>query len=101
VSENRALRGIFGPEEEVAGGWRTLHNEELHNVYSSAHVIEVMKSSGMRWAVHVARMEGMRNTYKTSAGKLEGGGGERPLRKPKNEEECKVGYNGREWINLA
>jgi hypothetical protein len=32
VFENRVLRRIFGPErEEVAGGWRRLHNEELHN----------------------------------------------------------------------
>jgi hypothetical protein len=28
--ENKVLRRIFGPErEEVAGGWRRLHNEEL------------------------------------------------------------------------
>jgi hypothetical protein len=31
VFENRALRRIFGPRgEEVVGGWRRLHNEELH-----------------------------------------------------------------------
>jgi PAS domain-containing protein len=36
VYENRALRRIFGSKrEEVAGGWRRLHNEELHNLYSS------------------------------------------------------------------
>jgi hypothetical protein len=36
VFENRVLRGIFGPNrEEVAGGWRRLHNEELHNLYAS------------------------------------------------------------------
>jgi hypothetical protein len=34
--ENRVLKKIFGPKrEEVAGGWRTLHNEELHNLYAS------------------------------------------------------------------
>jgi hypothetical protein len=34
VSENRALRGIFGPKRhEVTGGWRRLHNEELHTLY--------------------------------------------------------------------
>jgi hypothetical protein len=34
VSENKALRGIFGPKSgEVTGGWRKLHNEEIHNVY--------------------------------------------------------------------
>jgi hypothetical protein len=33
MSENRLLR-IFGPKrEEVPGGWRTLHSEELHNLY--------------------------------------------------------------------
>jgi hypothetical protein len=41
VFENRVLR-IFRPKrEEVAGGWRTLHNEELHNLYASSNVIRV------------------------------------------------------------
>jgi hypothetical protein len=32
VLENRVQRRIFGPKrEEVAGGWKRLHNEELHN----------------------------------------------------------------------
>jgi hypothetical protein len=32
----RVLRRIFGPKrDEVTGGWRKLHNEELHNLYSS------------------------------------------------------------------
>jgi len=36
VFENRVLRRMFGPKwEEVAGGWRRLHNEELHNLYAS------------------------------------------------------------------
>jgi hypothetical protein len=34
VFENRALGGTFGPKRyEIAGGWRKLHNEELHNMY--------------------------------------------------------------------
>jgi hypothetical protein len=38
VFENRVLRRIFGPKrDEVTGGWRKLHNEELHNLYSSTH----------------------------------------------------------------
>jgi hypothetical protein len=40
VFENRVLRGIFGPKrEEVVGGWRRLHNEELHNLYTSPDVV--------------------------------------------------------------
>jgi hypothetical protein len=37
LPENRVLRRIFGPKrEKVAGGWRRLHNEELHNLYTSS-----------------------------------------------------------------
>jgi hypothetical protein len=54
--EKRVLR-IFGPQRhEVMGGWRKLHNEELHNLYSSPSIITMTKSRKMRWAEHVARM---------------------------------------------
>jgi hypothetical protein len=44
VFENRVLRRISGPKrEEVAGGWRILNNEELHNLYPSPHIITVIK----------------------------------------------------------
>jgi hypothetical protein len=50
VYENRVLRRIFGPNrEKVAGGWRRLHNVELHNLYASPNIIMVMKSRRMRW----------------------------------------------------
>jgi hypothetical protein len=40
VFENRVLRRIFGPKrDEVAGDWRRLHNEELHNLYPSQNII--------------------------------------------------------------
>jgi hypothetical protein len=61
VSENRALRRIFGPKrEEGTGGWRRLDNE-LRNLYNSRNVIRVTKSRRMRWAGHVARTGEMRN----------------------------------------
>jgi hypothetical protein len=57
VFENRVLRRIFGAKrEEVAGDWRRLHNEELHNQYSSPNIIMTIKARRMRWEGHVARM---------------------------------------------
>jgi hypothetical protein len=55
VFENRVLGRIFGPKrDEVTGGWRKLHNEELHNVYSSPSIIRMIKSRRMGWAGHIA-----------------------------------------------
>jgi hypothetical protein len=57
VFEKRVLRGIFRPKtDEVTVGWRKLHNQELHNVYSSPSIVRMIKSMRMRWAGHVARM---------------------------------------------
>jgi hypothetical protein len=47
----------------VTGGWSKLHNEELHNSYSSPSVIRMIKSRRMSWAGHVARMGEKRNSY--------------------------------------
>jgi hypothetical protein len=57
VFENRVLRRIFAPNrDEVMGGWRKLHNEELHDLYSPPSVVRIIKSRRMMWAGHVARM---------------------------------------------
>jgi hypothetical protein len=54
VFKNRALRTIFEPKrDEVTGGWRKLHNEEPHNLYSSPSIVRMFKSRRMRWAMHV------------------------------------------------
>jgi hypothetical protein len=56
VIENRVLRKIFGAQsEEASGSWRKLHNEELHELYSSPDIIR------MRLAGHVARIRVIRN----------------------------------------
>jgi hypothetical protein len=65
VFENRLLRRIFGPKRNgVTGGWRKLHNEELHNLYSSLSIIRIIESRRMRWAGHVARLGEKRNVYR-------------------------------------
>jgi hypothetical protein len=70
VFENGVLRRIFGPKRnEVTGGWRKLHNEELHDLYSSPSTIRMIKLRRMRWAGHVAQMRGKRNAYRLLVGK--------------------------------
>jgi hypothetical protein len=64
----------------VAGGWRKLLNEELHDFCTSQIIIRIMKSRRMRWAGHVARMGEKRNVYRLLVGKPER---KRPLRIPR------------------
>jgi hypothetical protein len=55
--ENRALRRICEPKrDEVTGGWRKVHNEELHNVYTSPSVIRMIMSRRVIWTGHVVRI---------------------------------------------
>jgi len=57
VFKNTVLRRIFGPRRgEVTGEWKKLHNEELHDLYSSPNIIWVIKPRKIRWAGHIARM---------------------------------------------
>jgi hypothetical protein len=49
VFENRVLRRIFGPKRyEMTGGWRKLHKQELHCLYSSPSIVRVIKARRMR-----------------------------------------------------
>jgi hypothetical protein len=75
------LRRIFGPKRDgVTGGWRKLHNEELHNLCSSPSIIRMIKSRRMRWVGHVARMGEKTNVYRLLVGEPEG---KRPLGRPR------------------
>jgi hypothetical protein len=56
----------------VTGDWRKLYNEELHNLYYSPNIIRMIKSRGMIWAGHIARMEEKRKAYRILVGKPEG-----------------------------
>jgi hypothetical protein len=105
VIENRVLR-IFGPKRDgVTGGWRNVHNEELHNLYSSPSIIRIIKSRRMRWAGHVARMQEKRNVYRLLVGKPDG---KRPLGRPRRRwidnikiDLLQIGLNIVDWIGLA
>ncbi|KAJ4431957.1 hypothetical protein ANN_20566 [Periplaneta americana] len=106
VFENKVLRIIFGAKrDEVTGEWRKLHNAELHELYPSPDIIGNIKSRRLRWAGHVARMGESRNAYRVLVGRPEG---KIPLGRPRRrwEDNIKmdlreVGYDDREWINLA
>jgi hypothetical protein len=69
VFENRVFRRIFVPErDEVTGGWRKLHSEELHGLYSSPGIVRVIKARRMRWAGHLACMGEVRGAYNILVG---------------------------------
>jgi hypothetical protein len=54
VLENRVLTSILGPkEDEVAGGWRKVSNEEFHNLYPSPYIIRMIKSRNIGWDGHI------------------------------------------------
>jgi hypothetical protein len=87
------------------GEWRKLHNEELHNLYSSPDIIRQIKSRRMWWAGHVERMGEERKVYKVLVGKPEG---KRPLGRPRRRWEDgirmdinEIGWGGVDWIRLA
>jgi hypothetical protein len=100
------LRRIFGPKRnEVTGEWRKLHNEELHDLYSSPSIVRVIKSRRIGWAGHVARMGEERGVYRVVVGKPEG---KRPLGRSRRRWEDnirmalqEVGCGGMDWIGLA
>jgi hypothetical protein len=106
VFENRVLRRMFGPKrDEVTGEWRKLHNEELHNLYSSPDIIRQVKSRRRRWVEHVSRMGEERKVYKVLVGKPEG---KRPLGRPRRRWENgfridlrEIDLGGVDWIRLA
>jgi hypothetical protein len=94
VFENRVLRSIFEPKrDDVTEKWRKLHNEELHNLYSSPDIIRQIKSRGIRWAGHVARMGEERKLYKILVEKPEG---KRPLRRSRSRWEDGIRMDLRE-----
>jgi hypothetical protein len=104
VFENRVLRRIFGPKRED-GTRRKLHNDELHDLYSSPNIVRVIKSRRMRWVGHVTLMAEGRGVYRVLIGRPEG---KRPLARPRRRWEGnikmdlrEIGIDGANWIQLA
>jgi hypothetical protein len=85
--QSRVLRGIFGPKgEEVVGGWRRLHSEELHK-FASSNIIRMINSRRLTWTGHVTRIGEIRNVYKILVGKPERKG---PLGRTKSRFEGNI-----------
>jgi hypothetical protein len=89
----------------VTGGWRKLHNEELHNLYSSPSKIRMIKLRRMKLTRHVARIGEKRNAYGILAGKPE-------EKRPLGRSRCgwvynikmdlrEIGRDGIDWIDVA
>jgi hypothetical protein len=99
VFENRVLR-ILGPKrDEETGGWRELHNEELHNLYSSSSIIRMIKSNedemGKAWSTNGKE----KNAYKILMGKAED---KRPLGRPRYSwvDNSKMDLRERVWNGM-
>jgi hypothetical protein len=91
--------------DEVRGGWRKLHNEELHDLYSSPSVVMVIKARRIGWVGHVVRMGEVRGAYNILVGRPEG---RRPFGRPRRRWKDNIKMNLREigfgdvdWIHLA
>jgi ribosome biogenesis protein Tsr3 len=90
---------------EVTGGWKKLHNEELRGLKSSPSIIRKIKSRRMRWMGHIARMGDKRNAYGLLVRKPEG---RRPLGRRRRRLVDNVGmhlleisWGDANWIALA
>jgi len=74
VFKNRVLGNIlvFAPKrDEVTGEWKKLHNETLTGLYSLPNIVRLIKSKGMRWAWHVARIRKRKGVHRVLVGKPE------------------------------
>jgi hypothetical protein len=100
VFENRVLRSIFGLKwNEIIGGWRILHNEEHHNLYSSPNMIAMNKTRRMKWeGCIVARIVDKRTTYRVLVGEPEGKTQVGRRRQRWEDDNIKMDLRERGWV---
>jgi hypothetical protein len=106
VCETAVLRKIFGPKRnKVTGDWRRVHNEELHDLYTSSTVIQAVKLRGMRWVGHVSCMGKKRDAYSVLEEQPEE---KTPLGRPRHtwEDNIKMDFKetvweGMDWIDVT
>jgi hypothetical protein len=105
VFKNRVLRKTFEPKRDEDGSWRKLHNDELHSLHTSPNIVRVIKSRGMRWAGHVARMGEDRSVYRVLVGRPKG---KRLLGSPRRWWDYNIkmdvrglGIDGAKWFRVA
>jgi hypothetical protein len=104
--ENRVLKRISGPKrDQVTGGWRKLHNEELCHLYSSTGIIRIIMSRRIRCMRHLQRIGENRTVYRLLVGQPEGW---RLLGEPRRRrvdnikmDLVETGWSGMDWIGLA
>jgi hypothetical protein len=91
-------------KREEDGSWRKLHNDELHNLYSSPNIVRVVMSSRMRWAGHEGRMQEGKIVYRILVRRVER---KKPLGRPRQSRESDIkldlrelGIDGMNWIRL-
>jgi hypothetical protein len=87
------------------GGWRRLHNEELHKPYVPPYNVNMINPRRIRWADDAACTVEIINVYKNLMGKPKGN---RSFRRPRHRWEDNIrtnlketGWEGVDWIHLA
>jgi hypothetical protein len=98
--ENRLLRRMFRPKsDEMMGPWRKLHNEDLHDLYSSPNIVRNDEVKENEVGMACSRHGHKRNTYTTFVGESEG---KRPLRRLRHklEDNIKIDHRETEWDGM-
>jgi hypothetical protein len=96
VTAQREVTSVL-KRDQLIEGWRELHYEELHYLFSSPDIIRMTKSRRMRWTEHIASMGEKMSAYRFLVGNPEG---MRPLGRPRRRWEDDIKMYLRERTGL-